>query len=72
MARLSGSELFVCLQHVHIMKVETADEAVCYVTPLNRSHATSPHVYAARNTDVRPRLYGQAFTPPHFCGLASP
>ena len=41
------------LQHVHVMKVETPDDAVCYVTQLNRSLATPPHVYAARNTDVR-------------------
>ena len=43
----------VCLQHVHVMKVVTPDDAVCYVTPLNRSLATPPHVYAAQNTDVR-------------------
>lgn len=36
---------------VHIMKVVTPDDGVCYVMPLNRSHATSPHVYAARYTN---------------------
>jgi len=39
------------------MKVSTAGEdAVCYVTPLNRSQATEPHVYAARNSDVPVRM----------------
>jgi len=44
--------IVVVVQHVHVMKVQTADEVLCYVTPLNRSQATPPQVYAARNTDV--------------------
>lgn len=37
--------------HVHVTKVQTPDEVICYVTPLNLSQATPPQVYAARNAD---------------------
>jgi len=45
------------------MKVQTPDEVMCYVTPINLSQATPPQVYAARNADddVSLRLDGTTF-----------
>lgn len=48
--------------HVHVMKVQTPDEVVCYVTALNHSRATSPHAYAARNTDKSYEVGGRIQT----------